>query len=176
MFDVALFAKIFGFAGIASTVVIYQQKTRKGLLLSKLISDVLWFLHYFCLGAYSGAGIAVIGLVRELIFMNREKKWAKHWAWLVFFLVLSVVSALVTWKGWASLLPMVASMLAVIGFWIGKPRISRLMSFPIAGSMLIYDVGLNPMSVAGIINELLAIGSSVVGIIRYDRPKKEEIK
>jgi hypothetical protein len=42
--------------------------------------------------------------------------------------------------------------------------------------MLIYDVGLNPMSVAGIINELLAIGSSVVGIIRYDRPKKEEIK
>ena len=171
-----IFARIFGFAGIVSTVVIYQQKTRKRLLFSKLVSDVLWFFHYFCLAAYSGAAIAVIGLVRELIFMNREKKWAKHWAWLVFFLVLSVGSAVVTWKNRFSLLPMAASMMAVISFWIGKPKISRLISFPIAGSMLVYDLSLTPVSVAGIVNELLAILSSVIGMMRYDRPKKEEIK
>ena len=167
-----LLAKIFGFAGILSTVVIYQQKTRKGLLFSKLVSDVLWFVHYFCLGAYSGAAIAVIGLIRELIFMNREKKWAKHPAWLVFFLALSLGSAVLTWKNGFSLLPMAASMLAVVSFWIGKPKLSRLLSFPIAGSMLVYDVTLNPISVAGIGNELLAITSSVVGIIRYDIQKK----
>lgn len=167
-----LISKIFGFAGIVFAVIIYQQKTRKGLLLSKLISDVLWFFHYFCLGAYSGAAISVIGLVRELIFMNREKKWAKHWGWLVFFLALSAGSAVLTWKNWFSLLPMVASMLAVVSFWIGKPRISRLISFPIAGSMLAYDISLTPISVAGIVNELLTILSSVVGIIRYDIRKK----
>ena len=105
--------------------------------------------------------------------MNREKKWAKHPAWLVFFLVLSVGSAVLTWKNWFSLLPMAASMLAVISFWIGKPRVSRLISFPIAGSMLAYDISLTPISVAGIVNELLTITSSMIGMIRYDIHKKE---
>lgn len=168
-----LFSKIFGFAGIVSTVIIYQQKTRKGLLLSKLISDVLWFFHYFCLAAYSGAAISVIGLARELIFMNREKKWAKHPAWLVLFLVLSAGSAVLTWKNWFSLLPMAASMMAAISFWIGNPRISRLISFPIAGSLLVYDVSLTPVSAAGIVNELLAITSSIIGMARYDIHRKE---
>ncbi len=67
-------SNIFGILGVGSTVLIYQQKTRNGLILSKLLSDVIWFLYYFSLSAYSGAAIAVIGMVRELVFVNR-KKW-----------------------------------------------------------------------------------------------------
>lgn len=168
-----LLSKIFGFVGIVFTVIIYQQRSRTGLLLSKLISDVLWFLHYFFLGAYSGAAISVIGMVRELIFINREKKWAKNPAWLVLFLGLSVVSAVITWKNWFSLLPMSASVMAVVSFWIGQPKTSRILSLPISGAMLTYDFSLNPVSAAGIVNELLTITSSIVGIVRYDLQKKE---
>ena len=60
-------------------------------IISKLLSDVIWFLYYFSLSAYSGAAIAVIGMIRELVFINREKKWAKHPIWLIFFLALSFV-------------------------------------------------------------------------------------
>lgn len=163
---------IFGILGVVSTVLIYQQKTRKGLILSKLLSDVIWFLYYFVISAYSGAAIAVIGMVREIIFVNREKKWAKHPAWLVFFLLLSFGCAYFTWQDVFSILPCIASAVSVISFWIGNPKLSRFLSYPISACMFTYDLTRSPMALFGMINELFAVTSSVVGFFRHDRKKE----
>ena len=164
---------IFGAFGIASTVVIYQQKQRTGLILSKLVSDAIWFFHYFFIAAYAGAAIAAIGFLRELIFMNKEKKWAKSKAWLVLFIALSVLAGIFTWKGAISVLPCIASVIAVIGFWIGNPWLSRILSFPISALMLTYDIAYT--AIMAIINEIFTVISSVVGIIRYDVKKEKSI-
>lgn len=166
-----MLSAIFGILGIGSTVVIYQQKTRKGLILSKLVSNVIWFLYYFLITAYSGASIAGIGMIRELVFINKEKKWAKHPLWLVFFLVLSVICGFLTWKNVFSLLPCIASVISVISFWIGNPRLSRILSYPISACMLTYDIACS--AVLGIVNELLTVTSSIIGAIRLDRAKKQ---
>ena len=42
-----------GILGILTNIIIYQQKTRKRLLIWKLISDMIWIMHYWLLGAYS---------------------------------------------------------------------------------------------------------------------------
>ena len=160
---------ICGFLGIISTLVIYQQKTRMGLLYSKLISDVIWCLHYVFISAYAGAAIAVIGFIRELVFINRDKKWARSWIWLALFLALSAGAGVLTWKNVFSILPCIASMLAVISFWIGKPKLSRIMSYPIAALMLTYDITF--LAFMAIINEIITIVSSTVGIIRHDAKK-----
>ncbi len=163
-------ANIFGVLGIASTVFIYQQKNRKALLVSKLLSDLIWFLHYFFLGAYSGAAIAAIGAVREIVFVNREKKWGRSRLWLPFFLIVSVVCTVLTWKNAFSILTCVASCLSVVGFYIGRPKLSRVLSFPISACMLTYDIA--SQSYPGIANEVLAIASSIVGLLRFDRGKR----
>lgn len=168
--DIAIF--VFGFAGVLSTVFIYQQKNRYGLLVAKLISDIIWFLYYFLQGAYAGAAVAVIGIIRELIFINKDKKWAKHPIWLVFFIILAIGSAALTWKTWFSILPMIASITSIISFWIGNPKVSRILSFPISACMLTYDVTLIPIAYFGVANEILAISSSIIGLVRYDRVKK----
>lgn len=167
-----LAANIFGTLGIASTILIYQQKTRKGLILSKLLSDVIWFLYYFSLSAYSGAAIAVIGMIRELVFINREKKWAKHPIWLIFFLALSFGCAIFTWKNIFSLLPCIASAVSVISFWIGNPKLSRFLSYPISACMFTYDLTCSPIAIFGMINELFAVTSSIVGFFRHDKKKE----
>lgn len=167
-----MISNIFGILGIGSTVLIYQKKTRRGLILSKLLSDVIWFLYYFSLSAYSGAGIAVIGILRELVFVNKEKKWAKHPVWLVFFLALSFGCAVLTWKNAFSLLPCAASAVSVISFWIGNPRLSRILSYPISACMLTYDIACG--AVLGIVNELFTVLSSIVGAVRHDRKKERK--
>lgn len=167
-----MLSNIFGMLGICSTVLIYQQKTRKCLVLSKLLSDVIWFLYYFSLPAYSGAAIAVIGMIREIVFVNKEKKWAKHPLWLVFFLVLSFGCAVFTWKKAFILLPCIASAVSVISFWIGNPRLSRILSYPISACMLTYDVACG--AVLGIVNELFTVISSIIGAIRLDRKKESK--
>ena len=163
-------SNIAGFLGIVSTVVIYQQKTRVGLLVSKLVSDVIWFAQYALCGAWTGAAISIIAIIRELIFINRQKKWAQSPLWLVFFLILSGVSGVITWKNVYSIFPCIASALAVIGFWIGKPKLSRFLSYPISACMLTYAI--SNVILMSIVNEILSIGSSVVGNIRHDFKKK----
>ena len=162
---------IFGFLGIVSTVLIYQQKKRSGLLFMKLVSDVIWFLHYIFISAYAGAAVAVIGFLRELIFMNREKKWARSRLWLVLFLLLAVGAGILTWSNVYSLLPCIASAVAVISFWIGNPRLSRVLSFPIAGLMLTYDI--SKLAYMAIVNEILTVISSIIGVVRHDIKKNK---
>ena len=166
-----MLSTIFGVLGMATTVLIYQQKTRRGLILSKLLSDVIWFLYYICLSAYSGAAIAVIGMIRELVFINREKKWAKHPIWLVFFLMLSFISAIITWKNIFSVLPCIASAISVVSFWIGNPKLSRKLSYPISACMLTYNI--TSVAIIGVINEIFTVISSIIGTIRLDRKKGE---
>ena len=158
---------VFGFLGILCTVIIYQQKSRKGLLFSKLTSDVVWFMHYFFLGAYSGAAIAAIGAVRELVFVNKDKKWGRHILWLPFFIIISIICTVFTWKNIFCICTCIASILSVISFYIGVPKVSRIMSFPISGCMLTYDIA--NLSIAGIVNEIMSVTSSIVGYIRHDK-------
>ena len=55
-----ILAYVLGALGILISFIIYQQKTRKGLLLSKLTGDAVWLFHYLLIGAYTGAAIGVL--------------------------------------------------------------------------------------------------------------------
>jgi hypothetical protein len=69
---------------------------------------------------------------------------------------------------------MIASIVSVISFWIGKPKVSRVLSFPISACMLSYDLLLTPIAIWGVANEILAVSSSIFGLIRLDKNAKEK--
>ena len=64
---------ILGILGILITVIVYQQKKRESLLISKLVLDLVWLLHYCFIGAYSGAAVAAIAAFRELVYVKRDR-------------------------------------------------------------------------------------------------------
>ena len=167
-----LISDIFGIIGVLFTVVLYQQKSRKSLLVYKLILDVVWLGHYAFIGAYSGAVVCVIAALRELIFVKRDPRNKKGIIWLPIFIAVAIISTVFTWNNAFSILTCLASCIAVISFFIGKPRLSRILVFPISACMLVYDVACG--SVAGIVNECFALTSSAVGIILHDRKKNVE--
>ncbi len=157
-------AIVFGIGGIACNFAIYQQKTRKKLLFLKLIANCLWTFHYTFLGAFSGAAICSIGILRESIFLNNHRKWARSKLWLVLFVLLSIVSAILTWKNPYSILPSVASVLSVYSFWKGRPDLTRVLSFPISISFLIYNIV--SASYVGILNEIFVLVSTIIAIFK----------
>ena len=170
---------ILGGLGIAANAIIFQQKTGKRLLVWKLISDVLWASYYVALGGYSGAAIALIGILRESIFLNQGKRWADSKLWLLLFAGLSVASAALTWQSAMSILPAVASLLSVFGFWRARPMLSRALAYPISGCMLTYDiVALGRGGVMGIVNESITLASTtfalIVAFIGHRRAAKAE--
>lgn len=161
------FAQIIGFTGVAVNVLIYQQKTQKRVLCFKFISDIAWALHYIFLGAFSGAAVACVGLLRETVFMFSQKHRKK---WLVLFLCITVVSIYLTWKNWFSIFPAIASFLSVISFWQRSPKRTRLLAFPISLCMCTYSISSG--SWAGVCNELLTISSATIGLLRKEIKKE----
>ena len=164
-----MLSSILGALGIVANMLIYQQKSGKSLLIFKLVSDFLWAAHYFLISANAAAAIAAINIFREIVFFYQNKRQTSNRLWLIFFLVCSLVSAVLTWKNVFSLLPAAASAISVISFWRSSPKLSRALAFPISASMLTYDIGCG--SYMGIINEILTLISATVGIFRYNKDK-----
>lgn len=164
-----LAGKIVGYIAIVASMLIYQQKTRKNLLISKAVTDALWIIHYFLLGAYTGAVVTCVALVREVVFFRSDWRDKNSKPILVLFLCISVVCSVLTWGGIFSIFAMLGSMLSIVSFWLGEPKVSRIMAFPISCCMLIYGVANGSMAV--LINEVLVMVSSVIGILKHDRHK-----
>lgn len=162
-----MLAHIFGALGIGTNIIIYQQKEGRKLVFFKLVSDFLWAIHYYFLGANAASMIAVIGIFRETVFLKQNKTSKQSHIWLAFFLILSIISTIITWKNIFSLLPLAASVLSVISFWKKNPDLSRCLAFPVSIFMFTYDVFCH--SLIGIVNEILTIVSCVAGIIKNNK-------
>lgn len=162
-----LAGKLIGYIAVVISVLIYQQKTRTGLLLFKGLSDIFWITHYLLLGGYTGAAVTAIALIRTIVFFKSNSRDTNGRIILVCFLCASIVSGILTWGSIFSLFAMLGSMTAIVSFWIGKPNISRILAFPVSVCMLIY--GASNGSTAVILNEILVLISSTLGILRHDR-------
>ena len=163
-------AEIIGFIAILASALIYQQKTEKGILLSKGLTDALWITHYIIIGGYTGAAISGLGVIRGIVLSLNARCGIKSKRVLLLFLLVSLLCTAITWQGMFSIFPAIASFLAVINFWIGNPKILRIMSFPISACMLTY--GAYNGTAAVVINEVVVVASSLIGILKYDRKKK----
>ena len=85
-----IIAQLFGIGAMVSLFLIYQQKSRKKLIATKLSADIFWVAHYFCLGATAGMIPNFVGIFRELIFINRKtKKWASIILWPILFILIN---------------------------------------------------------------------------------------
>lgn len=146
---------IFGIAGVVANFTVYRQKNRKSLLCKKLFSDIMWCIHYSLIFAVNGAITCGISICREIVFLNKEHRWAKHKIWLAVFIALNTVISVFTWKGVYSILPGCSAIVSIIVFWIGKPNLTRYVQLPISVAFLIYNTIVG--SYFGIVNELLSL-------------------
>lgn len=158
---------LFGFLGISANVIIFWQKDRRKLLTVKLSADILWTIHYATLYAWSGAAVCAIGILREVVFINDSRKWAKSQVWLAVFIFCAVISAAFTWNGLRSILPAAASVTSIISFKIGVPHLTRCLQIPISVFFLIYDILC--FSYIGVINEIMILISVVFAFSQLKR-------
>jgi hypothetical protein len=157
---------IFGIGAMIALFSIYQQKSRKGILISKLIADVCWVVHYLCIGGIAGAIPNLVGIFRELVFVNRKKhKWANFVLWPIIFILINFCLALRTFSSPINILPIAASALVTVLLWIDNPLLTKLLSIPVCTSFMIYDFHVG--SHIGIINEAISILSIIIFLIKY---------
>ena len=151
-----MIAQVFGIGAMISLFLIYQQKSRKGILICKLSADVFWIAHYFCLGAVAGMIPNFVGVFRETVFLNRKtKRWASSPVWVACFILFNFSLGIASFKNWYDMIPIIASSFVTVSLWIDSPNLTKSISLPVSASFLTYDVFVG--SYIGILNESISI-------------------
>lgn len=156
---------LLGLGAMISLFLIYQQKSRKKILMCKLSADIFWILHYLSLGATAGIIPNFVGIFRELVFVNRNtKKWADTPLWVCLFITVNSILGIYSYEEWFDIVPIIASAFVTVSLWIDNPRLMKLISLPVSLAFFVYDLFV--LSYVGMINESIAIVSIIIHFIK----------
>lgn len=160
-------AQIVGIAGIVFSLLSFQLKKRKHIMLFQMTASLMFSAQLFMVGAITGGCLDLISFVRTLIFANNSKKWASSSWWLVGFIGVMIATGLLTWQSAWSILPIIGSVLSTVALWMKKEKHIRLVSLLVGPCWMVYNVATGAYT--GALNELLAMASIVIGLLRHDR-------
>ena len=109
-------SQVFTIIMYALLAITYYVKNRKAILILNLISLIANGLAYVLLNAYSGLAMCIIALVRNIVFLVDEKRngktdeiYKKDVIILILVYIACIISAVVTFEGFLSLLSIFAT-------------------------------------------------------------------
>lgn len=148
----------------------YYAKDRKKVLIINFLSLVANGIAYIFLNAWTGLAMCVVALIRNIIFLIDEKKNGKRESInrtdviiLVILYVISIISAILTYDGFLSLLSVFATALYTFSVWQKKTNIYKLLGIPIGILWVSYNIYI--ISIFGIILEAILLICSITGYL-----------
>ena len=168
---IMLIGQALGVVAVILGFITYQMKSPKALLIVNLITCGVFCAHYLLIGAISGAVMNGIGIIRNLIYTNRDKKAFSSPAWPFIFAAVMLISGLVTSQDWRSGVMVCALVINSLALSLKNAqhiRYSLLITCPL---VMIYDVLLH--SYGGMVYEGMSIVSALIGIVRFRKTKTE---
>ena len=165
-------AQILGFVMMLVGFFVFYFKDRRKIIVTKACCDFGFAVHYFLLLQWTGAAVCAVNIFRGVLFSQRGRyRWADSVALPAIFLALTIGSSLLTWTGSESLLPMVGSCLALLGYWCTNTTYLRRLNLAGISLWAVYSV--ITMSIPSVINNLIYLASIIrTEIIEYKRKKK----
>jgi len=171
---IKLIAQILGIIAVLLGFLSYQVKTAKKLLVINGATCLVFCIHYLLLGAYPAFALNTVGIFRNLAYNNKDKKIFSSKIIPYLFAAIMLVLGLLSWTGWYSIFVVLGLVINTLCLSFTNPqniRKSILVSSPL---VLVYNAFVH--SVGGFIYEAVVIVSSIIGIIRFRKGKKQEEK
>ena len=166
-----LIAEGLGFIAIGIGFLIFQQRKRANILVFKIISDVLWIIHFLLLSATSGMVLTIVGVIRNTTFLAfaLKDKDIKP-AWLLLFSAAGIGAIILTWTDIYSICSIISCVLATLRFWQKKPTNIKISTIFVCISQITYACFVGSLSV--VINELITLSSIAIFFTRIYVEKK----
>ncbi len=138
----------------------FQFREKRRVLVCLSAAALLIAAHFWLLGAYTAALIAMIATVRFLVAIVSRARWL-----VVFFLSLIVVAAALSWAGVPTVLVTLSSSFSTIGAFQSSDR--RFRQLLMVSTLLMIAHNLLVFTPAGVFLELFFLGSNLVGYYRH---------
>lgn len=168
-----MLAQIIGFIAFGIFAISFWTRDKNKLLLIQSLAAVIYIIHYFCLNAFSGVTINIIGIFRGIIF-SRDKLSNKHKDIAMFSMILLyILSAIISFQNIFSILPVIAEVTNTVLLNKTSTKKIRIGSIVISILWLIYNISVG--SYAGIVTNVIFIVSTIIAIIKLDTDKKGKV-
>lgn len=157
-----------GASGITASVLSFQCKNHKKLVILRTLNEFFFGIQYFILGAYTGVAMNFVGCGRNLIFAKMVEKNKNTMGMRIVFSLLFLIFAAYTQAGFKSILVGIAKVLSTVAYGSSNLFLVRNLIFITSSSWLVYNALVG--SYTGCLCEALTLGSIVLGVIRIDLP------
>ena len=147
----------------------YQANTKRSILIIQTAAVIGLCSSYLLLGAISGFALNVVCLIRNGVFYFLREGSPLHRILTAVLMVALIAVGILTWEDIMSLFILVALVLNTHFMSLGKPQVLRFSILLTSSLILIYAI--DATSIGGIMTEALSIGSAIVGIVRFLRPR-----
>jgi membrane-associated HD superfamily phosphohydrolase len=108
----SLFVHATGIAALSLSVTSSIHRCDHRLRRQSVLAGILWAVNYFLLGATLGAALSCVSAVRTSTASMVHKKHRRIRIWAcALFVSISLITAVVNWQDWTTLLPIAASIL-----------------------------------------------------------------
>lgn len=165
MLENTFFVQAVGLMGTVLFFLSYQCKSNRALFRVQLASYVFYTTHFLLLGAVTGGISYMLNTVRSFCLSGRQAFLKGKWM-CVILCTLQMLTLVVTWDGFLSVLPIAANIAATIGGYTHNPRKIRIAGMFINSPLwIVYNVAVG--SWAGVLDELVTEASMVISILRY---------
>ena len=81
------------------------------------------------------------------------------------FILINLSLGIITMDSYINLLPIIASAFVTVSLWLKNPLLTKIISFPVSCSFLIYDIFVK--SWVGVFNESISLISIVIAVVNY---------
>ena len=160
-----IFIQAVGFAGTILFFLSYQFKNNQKLFRVQFVSYVCYTVHLLMLGATTGGISYILNSVRSFCLGSRNT-FLKSKTMCRILCALQVMTLVVTWEGWLSVLPVAANIAATIGGYTYNAKKIRIAGMFVNSPLwILYDILVG--SWAGIVDEIVTEASMILSIYRY---------
>ena len=160
-----IIGQILSIIGMALTVVSFQMKTKKQILILQTVGSTFFLASYLLLESWAAVLLNVVFIIRGTIFCFDNKKWANRKVWLYILLALVIIAGSVGYKTPWDILPIVGAIFGTVASSLKNENMLRLIKLGDSPCWLIYNISVP--SIGGIICESINIVSILIGIFRY---------
>ena len=164
--------QVIGYMALFCAILSFQKNKRSKILLYQIIEHILFILHFSLLHAWTAVAMNVIGALRSIIFYQKDTKvWTQHIVWMYVFIGAFILAGLITWTNYASLFPLIAMVIDTFALWKRSTKSIRFLMLIPRPLWFLYNFLVG--SYAGMTTEVIVFASILLGILRFDIPKKK---
>jgi len=146
----------------------FQFDDRKVLVNLRSFHNIVYGIHFYFLNALTASALQIMAVARNFVFLNRTKHKAFNGKiWLFIFLILFLITGIITWEGPVSILSFFGMGLGTLSIWSEKTQHIRLFTLLSTFFWLIHNFII--VSFAGIFFSIITIISLSVAMLRFKR-------